>query len=420
MLLLVVGIEFIDFRDAPETQLTMLIIAWLTAGVTTSFLMVLVIAERSQRALVERSAALDAERRALDGMIEAVPAGILLTDPHGRIERLNQVLRRQLGISGDADHWRGRLARETLLACREDLIPADRTALEEDLSLCALDRPVPPRPLELRFLDGRVLSVSVHAVTADDGSYRGRVWVSRSVGEERRIAEEIQRAERMQTVGTLAGGLAHDFNNQLTAIIGGASLLIDSPGSRCFGSRAAERADRCRRTLCGSDGWSCWRLHGASPRRPGPVAVAAVVDRVVALMRPALPPNVEIQARIPREVGAVHADEFPAAAGAHEPARQCPQRRRRARIDHAHGTTGRGPGRNRGERRRSRDGRGHPAAGLRPVLHDETSRRRNGARTRRGVRDRRCSRGDQSKWRASRGRGRPFAWRWPSDPSARC
>ncbi|HEV7401822.1 MAG TPA: response regulator [Chthoniobacteraceae bacterium] len=43
--------------------------------------------------------------------------------------------------------------------------------------------------------------------------------------EKRRMAEEILRAGKLQSVGLLAGGLAHDFNNMLTTVLGNLSLL---------------------------------------------------------------------------------------------------------------------------------------------------------------------------------------------------
>jgi PAS domain S-box-containing protein len=69
--------------------------------------------------------------------------------------------------------------------------------------------------------------VEVSLRLTEIGGQKRILAMVRDIGDRKRMEEQLFQAEKLQAVGTLASGVAHDFNNQLTGIIGWTDLIRD-------------------------------------------------------------------------------------------------------------------------------------------------------------------------------------------------
>lgn len=85
----------------------------------------------------------------------------------------------------------------------------------------------------LRRVDGEyVWAETTFTVVRDDaGAIIGHLRVTRDVTERRAMEQQLSQSERLRAVGTLAGGLAHDFNNVLTVVRATAEHLMEATPS---------------------------------------------------------------------------------------------------------------------------------------------------------------------------------------------
>jgi two-component system cell cycle sensor histidine kinase/response regulator CckA len=76
--------------------------------------------------------------------------------------------------------------------------------------------------------DGRLIDVNISGSRYDDheGKPAGMLVVLRDTSEKKRLEVQLRSAQKMEALGTLAGGIAHNFNNLLMTIQGNASLML--------------------------------------------------------------------------------------------------------------------------------------------------------------------------------------------------
>lgn len=136
---------------------------------------------------------------------------VIVTDTRGQILDANPAAERAL--SSRVERLRGRLLGDCL---EEILEPADHGVAR----LALLDPgPEGPRILpEVTTLTGRLLRVSAGVLSHSDGQVGGSVVVLHDRTEERKSERALRQAQKLESVGFLAAGVAHEVNNPLAFV----------------------------------------------------------------------------------------------------------------------------------------------------------------------------------------------------------
>jgi PAS domain S-box-containing protein len=163
---------------------------------------------------------------------------------------------------------------------------------------------------EYQFLlkDGSVRNIeSKGSVIRDgEGKISQVIVVSRDVTDEKRIAAQFLRSQRMESIGTLAGGIAHDLNNVLAPIMMAIEVLrskISDPGGQkilsTIETSAKRGADIVRQVLAFGRGVKSDRVL---------VQLKHIVQEVAKIADETFPKSIEITTDIPRNLWTVYAD----------------------------------------------------------------------------------------------------------------
>ncbi|MFY7838132.1 MAG: response regulator [Novosphingobium sp.] len=232
----------------------------------------------------------------IEALLSRLPLGLAMTDRDGRFLFANAAF---LRAAGHEDNFPPPYPAD--LVIKEDkgaLVDAVRRYAQGQATagdVAVRLRASPEEPVSLSLAGVRGLGDGAVLLSLKDSS------------EETRLKREIAQATKMQAVGQLAGGVAHDFNNVLTAIIGYCDLMLmrHTPGDSDYDDIQQIKANSNRAA-------SLTRQLLAFSRqqtlRPQVLQLPDVVAEVSALLKRLIGEKITLEVTHDRDLGFVRAD----------------------------------------------------------------------------------------------------------------
>jgi two-component system, cell cycle sensor histidine kinase and response regulator CckA len=232
----------------------------------------------------------------LNALLDFLPLGLALANVDGRFVYLNKAFRKAANLAKDARPvYPGDLVVDEDKAAVSDSVRrfARGPATASDMAVRL--KASPDEPVALTIAGARGVGDAAVILALKDNS------------EADRLKRQVAQATKMQAVGQLAGGVAHDFNNILTAIIGYCDLMMmrHTPGDSDYDdiqqirSNSNRAAGLTRQLLAFSR---------QQTLRPQVLQLPDVISEVSTLLKRLLGETVTLQVKHGRNLGAVRAD----------------------------------------------------------------------------------------------------------------
>lgn len=143
-------------------------------------------------------------------------------------------------------------------------------------------------------------------VRDENGNPESILAINTDVSEHRKLEQQFLRAQRLESIGTLAGGIAHDLNNMLAPI----SMAVELLKMRMTDARSAELLDTIAKSARrGADmvGQVLSFARGMEGQRVE-IHPRQIILEIEAILRDTFLKKIELEVRVPRDLWSIHGD----------------------------------------------------------------------------------------------------------------
>ena len=240
----------------------------------------------------------DAHNTQLKSLLQHAPVGLALCESPGHITAVNQAFERLSGIG--SNHLRNVLS-ELIHAEEPDeyqrLIAELFSGTRENFQL----------ECPAHGAEGQFLRWTVWAVHGESGASDCAIVMVEDLSPVATAKQRLQQAERLETIGRLAGGVAHDFNNLLTGVLLYCDLLMGmlDPDQRARQYVEEIRSAGLQATALVRQLLSVVRSNKSVPR---PISLNEVAEGMRNLLMRLIGENIELVFRLHPDLGLVRMD----------------------------------------------------------------------------------------------------------------
>ena len=243
------------------------------------------------------------QERLLRQIIDANPSLIFVKDWEGRFVLVNQATAEVYGTS--VDELVGKTDADFNSNTDEvsHFLRDDREVMSSGRpKLIAEERVTNPTSRETRWFQ----TIKVPLRLPDDDVPK-LLGVATEITERKRLEEQLLQSQKMEAIGQLAGGVAHDFNNILTAIVGYTDLLAAEFGS---GNRHLEDLEEIRKAARRAAALTRQLLSFSRKQviEPRIIDVNGVVQNLDKMLRSLLSENIELTTHLAEPLDSARAD----------------------------------------------------------------------------------------------------------------